>query len=127
MVPGADRKQSLLREKNEANGPVFKIRHDPRFTRVGTFLAHTGLDELPQLINVALGEMSIVGPRPCIPYEYERYAPHHRERLEAVPGLTGLLFRDLSRWFAACLFLGPAAWSCRQAPRRALFETCVPS
>jgi lipopolysaccharide/colanic/teichoic acid biosynthesis glycosyltransferase len=65
-------------------------RKDPRLVPFGSILRATGLDELPQLINVLRGEMSIVGPRPCIPYEFEHYAPRHRQRLNAVPGLTGL-------------------------------------
>ena len=76
----------------DANAPMTKLddAEDPRVIPLGAILRATGLDELPQFINVLRGEMSIVGPRPCIPYEYERYAPHHRKRLDAVPGLTGL-------------------------------------
>jgi exopolysaccharide production protein ExoY len=72
--------------------PMTKLdaRSDPRLVPFGALLRATGLDELPQLINVARGEMSLVGPRPCIPYEYERYKPWHRRRFDAVPGLTGL-------------------------------------
>ena len=65
-------------------------RRDPRLIPFGAALRATGLDELPQLINVLRGEMSIVGPRPCIPYEYELYEPWQRQRFNAVPGLTGL-------------------------------------
>lgn len=76
----------------EAEVPMTKLdaRSDPRLVPLGALLRATGLDELPQLINVARGEMSIVGPRPCIPYEYERYKPWQRRRLDAFPGLTGL-------------------------------------
>jgi lipopolysaccharide/colanic/teichoic acid biosynthesis glycosyltransferase len=72
--------------------PMTKLdaHSDPRLVPFGALLRATGLDELPQLINVVRGEMSIVGPRPCIPYEYERYKPWQRRRLDAVPGLTGL-------------------------------------
>jgi lipopolysaccharide/colanic/teichoic acid biosynthesis glycosyltransferase len=72
--------------------PMTKLdaQQDPRVVPFGALLRATGLDELPQLINVIRGEMSIVGPRPCIPYEYERYEPWQRRRLDAVPGLTGL-------------------------------------
>jgi exopolysaccharide production protein ExoY len=72
--------------------PMTKLdaRRDPRLIPLGAFLRATGLDELPQLINVVRGEMSIVGPRPCIPYEYELYETWQRRRFEAVPGLTGL-------------------------------------
>jgi lipopolysaccharide/colanic/teichoic acid biosynthesis glycosyltransferase len=70
---------------------VFKIKHDPRVTRVGYFLRRTSLDELPQLFNVLKGEMSLVGPRPALPYEVERYQSWHRDRiLEGKPGITGL-------------------------------------
>jgi lipopolysaccharide/colanic/teichoic acid biosynthesis glycosyltransferase len=72
--------------------PMTKLdaRNDPRLIRLGALLRVTGLDELPQLINVVRGEMSLVGPRPCIAYEYERYQPWQRRRFDAVPGLTGL-------------------------------------
>ncbi|HPF71120.1 MAG TPA: sugar transferase [Candidatus Krumholzibacteria bacterium] len=69
---------------------LFKIKADPRITRVGAFLRKTSLDELPQLFNILRGEMSLVGPRPPIAYEIENYQPWHMERLKAVPGLTGL-------------------------------------
>jgi len=69
---------------------MFKMKDDPRITRVGKFLRRTSLDELPQLFNVLRGEMSLVGPRPPLPREVEHYAPHHRQRLEVLPGLTGL-------------------------------------
>ena len=67
-----------------------KLEDDPRVTRVGRWLRKTSLDELPQLLNVFLGDMSLVGPRPPLPYEVEVYSPRHRRRLEAVPGITGL-------------------------------------
>lgn len=72
--------------------PMTKLdsRKDPRIVPLGSILRSTGLDELPQLINVLRGEMSLVGPRPCIPYEYEGYEPWQRRRFDAVPGLTGL-------------------------------------
>ena len=70
--------------------PLFKIKHDPRVTRVGRLLRRTSLDELPQLVNVLLGDMSLVGPRPALPYEVEQYSPHDRERLISQAGLTGL-------------------------------------
>lgn len=81
-------------EKNPANGSeegIFKLTNDPRITRVGSFLRRTSLDELPQFFNVLRGEMSLVGPRPPVPYEVEAYATWHRRRLlEAKPGITGL-------------------------------------
>ncbi|MCP4573185.1 MAG: sugar transferase [bacterium] len=69
---------------------VFKIKRDPRVTAIGAFLRRTSLDELPQLLNIVKGDMSLVGPRPPIAYEIENYQPWHMERLKAVPGLTGL-------------------------------------
>ncbi len=69
---------------------VNKLGNDPRITRVGKFLRKTRLDELPQLWNVLRGEMSLVGPRPALPYEVAEYRPHHRRRLEAIPGCVGL-------------------------------------
>ncbi len=90
MVAGADRMKAELEHLNEMDGPVFKIRHDPRMTRMGRFLRKTSLDELPQLINVLRGEMSLVGPRPPIPEEVERYEPWQRRRLSVTPGITCL-------------------------------------
>jgi lipopolysaccharide/colanic/teichoic acid biosynthesis glycosyltransferase len=76
----------------ETEAPMTKLdaRCDPRLVPLGSLLRATGLDELPQFLNILRGEMSIVGPRPCIPYEYENYRPWQRRRLDAVPGLTGL-------------------------------------
>jgi exopolysaccharide biosynthesis polyprenyl glycosylphosphotransferase len=79
-----------LSDLNEVSWPLFKIKSDPRLTRVGSFLRRTSLDELPQLINVLKGEMSLVGPRPPLPSEVEKYEPWHMKRLEVAPGLTGL-------------------------------------
>jgi lipopolysaccharide/colanic/teichoic acid biosynthesis glycosyltransferase len=77
--------------KRDASGSVYKIKDDPRITPVGRFLRKTSLDELPQFLNVLTGEMSLVGPRPPIPYEVEAYDIWHRRRfLEAKPGITGL-------------------------------------
>jgi len=88
MIVGADEQLPGLLGENEADGPVFKIRDDPRRTRVGKFLRRTGLDELPQLINVLKGDLSLVGPRPPLPREVERYTPEQRRRLDIRPGLT---------------------------------------
>ncbi|MHC1696752.1 MAG: sugar transferase [Geobacteraceae bacterium] len=78
-------------ESADSQGPVYKIRNDPRITPIGAFLRKTSLDELPQLLNVLRGEMSLVGPRPAIPYEFENYDIWHRYRLLQVkPGITGL-------------------------------------
>ena len=90
MVPEAERLKPQLEQYNEADGPIFKIKNDPRLTRVGRFLRRTSLDELPQIFNVLKGEMSLVGPRPALPEEVERYEPWHRKRLQALPGMTGL-------------------------------------
>lgn len=70
--------------------PLYKVEKDPRVTRVGRILRATSIDELPQLANVVRGEMSLVGPRPDVPYAVEQYQPWHRRRLEAKPGMTGL-------------------------------------
>ncbi|HNS51264.1 MAG TPA: undecaprenyl-phosphate glucose phosphotransferase [Anaerolineae bacterium] len=90
MCENAEEEQEKLMDQNEASGPLFKIRNDPRVTRVGRFLRRTSLDELPQFLNVLLGQMSLVGPRPAPPSEVQRYQPWHKRRLEVSPGLTGL-------------------------------------
>lgn len=79
-----------LEQQNERTGPVFKMRNDPRVTRTGRLLRRSSLDELPQLINVLLGDMSIVGPRPALPSEVAQYTEHQIGRLAVLPGLTGL-------------------------------------
>jgi lipopolysaccharide/colanic/teichoic acid biosynthesis glycosyltransferase len=84
-------KESGRAQTPPANNQIFKLTDDPRVTPVGRILRKTSLDELPQLWNVLIGEMSLVGPRPPLPYELEHYAPWHRRRvLEAKPGITGL-------------------------------------
>jgi exopolysaccharide biosynthesis polyprenyl glycosylphosphotransferase len=90
MREGADEEKEQLLDRNEVDGPTFKIRGDPRVTGVGRFLRRTSLDELPQLFNVFLGHMSLVGPRPAIPSEVQRYQPWHKKRMEVAPGMTGL-------------------------------------
>ena len=90
MHEGAEEELEQLRELNEADGHIFKIRDDPRRTRAGRFLRRTSLDELPQLWNVLRGEMSLVGPRPPLPAEVTRYMEWHKRRLEVRPGMTGL-------------------------------------
>jgi len=88
MVNDAEKLQEKLYHLNETTGPIFKMHHDPRVTKVGRFLRHTTLDELPQLINVLKGEMSLVGPRPPIPLEVEKYDTWQRRRLSMKPGMT---------------------------------------
>jgi exopolysaccharide biosynthesis polyprenyl glycosylphosphotransferase len=88
MHQDAEAQLSALRTRNEANGPVFKMRNDPRVTRVGHFLRRSSLDEFPQFWNVLLGEMSIVGPRPPLPTEVRQYRRWQRRRLSVRPGLT---------------------------------------
>jgi|WetSurMetagenome_2_1015567.scaffolds.fasta_scaffold00188_2 exopolysaccharide biosynthesis polyprenyl glycosylphosphotransferase len=90
MRVGADREKAALLGMNEASGPIFKMKSDPRVTRVGRFLRRWSLDELPQIINVLRGEMSLVGPRPPIPEEVESYSERHLKRLQTIPGMTGI-------------------------------------
>lgn len=89
MVKDAETRLADLRARNEATGPVFKMKDDPRVTRVGRFLRRTSLDELPQIFNVIRGEMSLVGPRPPLPTEVAQYDRLQRRRLTIKPGITG--------------------------------------
>jgi exopolysaccharide biosynthesis polyprenyl glycosylphosphotransferase len=89
MVPGAEEMKDSLRHRNEAMEGLFKIAEDPRVTRVGRLLRRSALDELPQLLNIVRGEMSLVGPRPLVLEEDERIEGWHRRRLELMPGMTG--------------------------------------
>lgn len=88
MCPDAEEQLNELLSQNQMDGPVFKIKGDPRITRVGHFLRKTSLDELPQLLNVLRGDMSIVGPRPALPREVELYSDYQRQRLYVTPGLS---------------------------------------
>ncbi len=88
MVVNAEQLLEQLQSQNEKDGPVFKMEHDPRITRVGKFLRKTSLDELPQLWNVFKGDMSLVGPRPALPREVAQYNDYHAQRLTVTPGLT---------------------------------------
>jgi exopolysaccharide biosynthesis polyprenyl glycosylphosphotransferase len=90
MIVDADEHKEALQEYNEASGPIFKIRNDPRLTEVGRVIRRLSLDELPQFWNVLVGDMSLVGPRPPLPAEVVCYQPWHRRRLEVKGGLTGL-------------------------------------
>lgn len=88
MVEDAEELKKLLKDKNEMSGPMFKIKEDPRITKVGKFIRKTSIDELPQLLNVLKGEMSLVGPRPSLPSEVKNFEPWMLKRLEVKPGLT---------------------------------------
>lgn len=88
MIVGAEMKKKLIEKMNEMDGPVFKIKHDPRITKVGRFIRKFSIDELPQLLNVLKGDMSIVGPRPPLPVEVQMYELWQRRRLSLKPGLT---------------------------------------
>lgn len=90
MMDGAEHQQAALLPLNEADGPLFKIKDDPRMTRLGKWLRRLSLDELPQFYNVLRGEMSLIGPRPPLPAEVEQYQEWHKRRLDVAPGLTGL-------------------------------------
>jgi exopolysaccharide biosynthesis polyprenyl glycosylphosphotransferase len=90
MVLNAEAQKDALKEWNEADGPIFKIKDDPRLTKVGRWLRRSSLDELPQLYNVLLGQMSLVGPRPPLPEEVAEYKPWQRQRLSVIGGITGL-------------------------------------
>jgi len=90
MVVDAERQKVVLAEHNEVDGALFKIRRDPRVTRVGAFLRRWSLDELPQLLNVLRGDMSLVGPRPALPEEAAQHGGHMLRRLVVKPGITGL-------------------------------------
>lgn len=88
MVVNAESLLDELQQHNEKDGPVFKIKDDPRITKIGKFIRRTSIDELPQLFNILKGDMSFVGPRPALPKEVEQYSPYHHQRLLVKPGLT---------------------------------------
>jgi len=90
MCVDADKRLRELHDRNEASGPLFKIKEDPRITRVGRWMRKYSIDEFPQLLNVLRGEMSLVGPRPPLPVETEQYDDEQWRRLEVPPGMTGL-------------------------------------
>ena len=88
MVVNAEDLLDDLQEQNEKTGPVFKMKDDPRITKIGKFIRKTSIDELPQLVNILKGDMSVVGPRPALPKEVEQYDDYARLRLLITPGLT---------------------------------------
>jgi lipopolysaccharide/colanic/teichoic acid biosynthesis glycosyltransferase len=90
MYSDAEQRQADLESLNEASGPLFKIRDDPRMTRVGRFLRRYSLDELPQLLNVVRGQMSLVGPRPLPQRDFDQLEDWHKKRYLVMPGVTGL-------------------------------------
>lgn len=90
MVTDAEQKLESLLKYNEIAGAMFKMKEDPRVTKIGRFIRKTSIDELPQLINVLMGEMSLVGPRPPLPREVKQYTNYDKQRLLVIPGCTGL-------------------------------------
>lgn len=90
MVSNAEQLLDRLLDQNETSGAMFKMKDDPRVTRIGRFIRKTSIDELPQLVNVLKGEMSLVGPRPPLPREVNEYTNYHKQRLIVKPGCTGL-------------------------------------
>jgi exopolysaccharide biosynthesis polyprenyl glycosylphosphotransferase len=90
MIADAEQSLAFLTDRNEASGHMFKMRKDPRVTRIGRFIRRTSIDEFPQLLNVLKGDMSIVGPRPPLPREVVKYEAWHNLRLSVKPGITGL-------------------------------------
>lgn len=88
MCPDAEAKLASLMDKNEMDGPAFKIEDDPRITKTGRFIRKTSIDELPQLINIIIGDMSIIGPRPPLPREVAQYTPYQMHRLDVKTGLA---------------------------------------
>lgn len=90
MVVNADQLLAKLKSQNEVEGAMFKMKHDPRITKIGHFIREHSLDELPQLVNVLKGDMSLVGPRPPLPSEVKQYTDYDKQRLYVTPGCTGL-------------------------------------
>lgn len=90
MISDAENKIELISHLNEVSGLMFKMQDDPRVTKIGKIIRKTSIDELPQLLNVIKGEMSLVGPRPALPREVNMYTEYHMKRLVVVPGCTGL-------------------------------------
>ena len=107
MIENATSLKKKIEHLNEMQGPVFKIKNDPRMTRIGKFLRRFSIDEFPQIINIIRGDMSFVGPRPPLPEEVTKYNPWHKKRLSVTPGLTCLWqingrnnIQDFDEWVA---------------------------
>ena len=104
MRAGADKEQTKLQKQNQADGPVFKIHHDPRYTQAGRFISHSGLDELLQLINIIKGEMAFVGPRPLPENEAKKISSKYQGRFKVLPGISslwvirGAQHQNFSKW-----------------------------
>lgn len=104
MVEGAERMKRKIKDLNQAAGPVFKIYNDPRHTKIGHFLAHSGLDELPQLLNVVKGEMAFIGPRPLPVEEANKVPKKYERRFSVLPGISSLWVvegtnhQDFDKW-----------------------------
>jgi lipopolysaccharide/colanic/teichoic acid biosynthesis glycosyltransferase len=90
MITDADKLKEQYIHLNEQSGPIFKIKHDPRLTKVGKFMRKYLIDELPQLFNILYGSMTLIGPRPPVPSEVKEYSDNHHRRLSMKPGITGL-------------------------------------
>lgn len=104
MIKNAEDLKSKISKLNEADGPVFKIHNDPRYTKFGRFLAHSGLDELPQLWNIIKGEMAFIGPRPLPIYESNKIPKKYEKRFSVLPGISspwvtlGTDHSDFNKW-----------------------------
>lgn len=90
MLVNADQMLAALKDKSDVEGPMFKMKNDPRITKIGQFIRKHSLDELPQFFNVIKGDMSLVGPRPPLPSEVDEYSDYDKQRLYVIPGCTGL-------------------------------------
>lgn len=123
MYPGAEADGRQYSHLNEANGPVFKIRDDPRFTKIGKWLARSGLDELPQIINIFRGEMAIVGPRP-LPTNEEAQIPEpiRSQRQSVKPGLTSSWVVEGSHSLSFCRWM---ELDIRDIERKSFLYDCV--
>jgi lipopolysaccharide/colanic/teichoic acid biosynthesis glycosyltransferase len=124
MVTNAHAMRTELHAQNERNGPVFKIKKDPRVTRTGKWLRRLSIDEVPQFLNVLAGDMSLVGPRPALPEEVAQYTPRQAKRLTVTPGLTGLWQVSGHRAYPSSAVLS-STWNTLRNNR--LVSTCASS